>query len=55
MLKVEAAPLWSERNHKLSQAEPSRKAGRGILRSALVAGLVEANAVIQKGEKASAS
>lgn len=55
MLKVEAAVLQSECNRKLSQTEPRGKAGQGILRSALVAGLVKANAVTQKGEEASAS
>lgn len=55
MLRVEAAVLRSERSPKLSQTEPSSKAGRGILLSALVAGLVKANAVAQKGGIASAS
>jgi len=47
--------LQSECNHKLSQTQPGSKAARGILRSALVAGLGKANAVTQKGEEASAS
>lgn len=45
MLKVEAAMLQSERNPKPPQTEPSSKADRGILLSALVAGLVKANAI----------
>lgn len=55
MFKVEAAMLWSERNSKPSQTEPSSKAGQGILLSALVAGPVKANVVAQKGGTASAS
>lgn len=55
LLKAVAALLQPERNRKVSQPGPSSTAGRGILRSALVAGFVDANAVTQKGEDARAS
>lgn len=53
-LKLEAARLQSERNGKLSQTGPRSERG-GILRSALVVGLVDANAVTEKGRETSAS